>query len=513
MLNEERSSFFQWGPREAAVLPLTLTLEGAMTMDRAVRVSWPTTWVLFQRETARRSRLNAIWLSQRAQLIETGRACFEYIDSGGVTEFFDVVQRASQTLHNAIESTMSLALRRLSDEDMCLAYGQLREAYVDWWRPNYVVEPLEFYAESRSAELFGEGGALALVANGPTNTMEGEVHEALGAILERCLQDKDVTSALLSRDTRRVCELMRGDAGLRASIESFLGLFFWLRNNYYRSGGITFDECCHMLVEHCDDVRTGSKVHQETDLEVRLRNGARQRMEDAAREHGDAAVLLNLWDTMAQFKDERKRMNLIANHAVDLILREACRRRQLPLSDARNLLPNEVEQCIRGEALPRLIERRNGLVVLWRAGEAAMQCLYEPDMAALAHAGIGDRIARARSRSETEWRITGTPNGYGQVEGVAYVCPTYEDALRIPSGSDAILITNMTSPEWNPIMARVKGVVTAEGGQASHAFLSCSQRRIPLIIDAQGAVDSRLDGAAVRLDAKAGVLEVLKTAD
>lgn len=49
MAGSAKRRFFQRGPRGSGVLPLTLTLEGAMMMslDPNVGVSLPTTWVLF----------------------------------------------------------------------------------------------------------------------------------------------------------------------------------------------------------------------------------------------------------------------------------------------------------------------------------------------------------------------------------------------------------------------------------------------------------------------------------
>ena len=509
MAIETPSKFFQWGPREAAVLPLTLTLEGAMTMDRTIGVSWPSTWILFQREPGRHGRLRGTWLNNRAALVDVGRHCFDAITDRGTADFFTEVDRASIRLRAEFKRMESLSLPTISDIDLEQAYRDFHGVYVAWWRPNYVIEPLEFFAELQSEQLFGDKGALAKVVGNPSNTMEEGVTNALDLILLGCFEEQQVKTAILRNDLLDVCARLRAHKDLDEAINAFRSRFYWVRNNYYRSGRLTFDETCAILLEHCQNVRTRTPIHAEAALEERVRMGIREMMQ---RDSGSptASVLLSLWDQMAQFKDDRKKTNLVADHFLDEILREVCRRRHLLLADARNLLPNEVGTVIRGEAIPSLMDRRNGLAVVWRGGEKTFQCLYEPDMAALGFAGIGEGLGKATAKAVGGKKISGQGNGYGVVEGIAHVCASYEDTLRIPAGGDVILITYMTSPEWLSVIARVKGVVTEEGGQASHAFLSCSQMRKPLLIDAQGVVDPSLDGSVVRLDSNVGTLELLR---
>jgi phosphohistidine swiveling domain-containing protein len=342
--------------------------------------------------------------------------------------------------------------------------------------------------------------------------MESEVKRALDTIVSKALDDSSATAALLDQDVAAFARCAHADEELITLIEEFRREYFWIRNNYYRSGTLTFDEACAIVVDHCELLRKGTSQHVEGNLEVRLRESARRKMQQIARDDNGVAMLIDLWDRMAQFKDDRKRTNLLANHHLETLLREAARRRRVGLSDVRNLLPHEVAGFISGTPVKSLSDRRQGMVVLWRAGEDTLQCLYEPDLAALAFGGIGTQIEKAASRAEFGRTIAGIGNGYGTVEGVAYVCETYHDALRIPPGTNAILLTYMTSPEWLGIMSRVQGIVTVEGGQACHAFLSCSQMKKPLIIHAQGAVDPALHGATVRLDSNGGTLQVLQAA-
>ena len=95
MAGSSNSRFFQWGPREAAVLPLILTLEGAMTMDQAVEVSWPTTWIVFLPQEGRRGRLRGTWLTGLPELVEVGAACFDHIDSQIAPAQTDAAESAS----------------------------------------------------------------------------------------------------------------------------------------------------------------------------------------------------------------------------------------------------------------------------------------------------------------------------------------------------------------------------------------------------------------------------------
>jgi phosphohistidine swiveling domain-containing protein len=509
MNGEPNDRFFQWGPRESAVLPLVLTLEGAMSMDSVVGVPWPTTWVLFLPDGQRRAcRLSATWLTGKAELIEAGRRAFEYIADRGVDTFFGQLRDATSSLDSQFATIAATDLSSLSDSDVAALYESFRSAYVTWWRPFYVVEPLEYYSEAHARSAFGDPRVLSLAAKLPDRTMDGDLHMCLDEIVDAALSVPEATRALLNKEMPAFAKVVARTPRLLELVQSCQQKFFWIRNNYYRSGALTFDQTCMLVLDHAVHIRKAASGFHGP-LEGRLRALAREQILGASTDPRDG-ILLDLWDRMAQFKDDRKRTNLIANHHLDLILREAARRRKVPLADIRNLLPGELSAFLHGDFPSSLISRRCGMVVLWRSGDSGLQCLYTPDLAALAHGGIAQQFVQSAGEMKSITKHEGIGNGYGTVEGIAYFCPTLTDALRIPAGQNAILVTYMTSPEWLGVMSRVSGVVTLEGGQASHAYLSCSQMKKPLIINARTAVTAAVNGATVRLDADAGVLHVLK---
>ena len=68
--------------------------------------------------------------------------------------------------------------------------------------------------------------------------------------------------------------------------------------------------------------------------------------------------------------------------------------------------------------------------------------------------------------------------------------------------NDIILVTHHTNNSWNDVFKRLKGVITEEGGETSHAAKNARALGIPCIVGWSGAVNalSQLDGQQVTID-------------
>ncbi len=61
----------------------------------------------------------------------------------------------------------------------------------------------------------------------------------------------------------------------------------------------------------------------------------------------------------------------------------------------------------------------------------------------------------------------------------------------------AVLVTEMTDPDWGPIMKRASAVVTAHGGRTSHAAIVSRELGVPAIVGANAAMRLLKDGMEV----------------
>lgn len=67
-----------------------------------------------------------------------------------------------------------------------------------------------------------------------------------------------------------------------------------------------------------------------------------------------------------------------------------------------------------------------------------------------------------------------------------------------------ILITDMTDPDWVPIMKKAAGIVTNRGGRTCHAAIISRELGVPCVVGCQTATETVTHGQMVTLDCSAG---------
>jgi pyruvate,water dikinase len=69
---------------------------------------------------------------------------------------------------------------------------------------------------------------------------------------------------------------------------------------------------------------------------------------------------------------------------------------------------------------------------------------------------------------------------------------------------DSILVTEMTDPDWVPIMKKAKGIITDHGGRTCHAAIVSRELGIPAIVGTGEATDTLKDGQEITLSCAEG---------
>ncbi|MEK7486274.1 MAG: phosphoenolpyruvate synthase, partial [Planctomycetota bacterium] len=70
---------------------------------------------------------------------------------------------------------------------------------------------------------------------------------------------------------------------------------------------------------------------------------------------------------------------------------------------------------------------------------------------------------------------------------------------------NSILVTEMTDPDWVPIMQKVVGIVTAHGGRTCHAAIISRELGVPAIVGAKDATTLLKEGQEITLSCAEGV--------
>ena len=86
--------------------------------------------------------------------------------------------------------------------------------------------------------------------------------------------------------------------------------------------------------------------------------------------------------------------------------------------------------------------------------------------------------------------------------GVARVIQSAEQINEVQPGD--ILVTDMTDPDWEPIMKIAAGIVTNRGGRTCHAAIIARELGIPAVVGCGDATIRVMDGEAVTLSCAEG---------
>jgi len=94
--------------------------------------------------------------------------------------------------------------------------------------------------------------------------------------------------------------------------------------------------------------------------------------------------------------------------------------------------------------------------------------------------------------------VKGLSVGNKIVSGKARIIHSTRDMDLLQKGE--ILITEMTDPDWEPIMKRAGAIVTEKGGRTSHAAIVSRELGLSAIVGADGARDMIKDGQMLTVD-------------
>lgn len=86
--------------------------------------------------------------------------------------------------------------------------------------------------------------------------------------------------------------------------------------------------------------------------------------------------------------------------------------------------------------------------------------------------------------------------------GVARLLSSPADAWRLMPGD--ILVTDMTSPDWDPVLKKVAGIVTNKGGRTSHAAIVARELGVVALVGTEHASVNIKDGEIITISCAEG---------
>ncbi|MDB5976546.1 MAG: phosphoenolpyruvate synthase [Nevskia sp.] len=105
---------------------------------------------------------------------------------------------------------------------------------------------------------------------------------------------------------------------------------------------------------------------------------------------------------------------------------------------------------------------------------------------------------KSRGKVLAEGRAIGQKIGAGKVRNLT----SLDQMTRVQPGD--VLVTDMTDPDWEPVMKRASAIVTNRGGRTCHAAIIARELGIPAVVGTGDATERLRDGVEVTVSCAEG---------
>lgn len=205
-------------------------------------------------------------------------------------------------------------------------------------------------------------------------------------------------------------------------------------------------------------------------------------------------IIIELLKSAEMLRDKRKQVAMAGAHVMLKFLDEVVRRKKLDLDLAKRAHWFEFQDLLDDpkETIERLKKRDYMSIVL--DGNS----FHYLDYMAIEPRTVAD--------SDVQF-FKGTPAAAGVYKGRVKIIVTKKDFPKMKKGD--ILVTDMTRPDYLPIMRLAGAIVTDEGGLTCHAAVVSREMGIPCVVGTKIGTQVLHDGQRVEVDADRGVVKIL----
>ena len=98
--------------------------------------------------------------------------------------------------------------------------------------------------------------------------------------------------------------------------------------------------------------------------------------------------------------------------------------------------------------------------------------------------------------------ISGLAVGSKAVSGVARLISSPHDSDQLKEGE--ILVTDLTSPDWDPVLKKSAAIITNKGGRTSHASIVARELDVPAIVGTSYATEKIKEGQLITVSCSEG---------
>ena len=114
----------------------------------------------------------------------------------------------------------------------------------------------------------------------------------------------------------------------------------------------------------------------------------------------------------------------------------------------------------------------------------------------------GDTLRRYRLKGKSEVLVSGRAIGQKIGSGPVRLILSAKEMSRVQAGD--VLVTDMTDPDWEPVMKRAAAIVTNRGGRTCHAAIIARELGIPAVVGCGNATSALSENQMVTVSCTEG---------
>jgi pyruvate,water dikinase len=191
------------------------------------------------------------------------------------------------------------------------------------------------------------------------------------------------------------------------------------------------------------------------------------------------------------YTDERQ-----AGHSVKTVTVPDADRRRFSITDA------EVEELARCAMIIESHYRRPMDIEWGKDGDDGKLYILQARPETVKAGEKVDTLRRYRLKQRSEVLATGRAIGQKIGSGAVRVVTSATDMSSVREGE--VLVTDMTDPDWEPVMKRSAAIVTNRGGRTCHAAIIARELGIPAVVGCGDATQVLKDGRPVTVSCAEG---------
>ena len=285
----------------------------------------------------------------------------------------------------------------------------------------------------------------------------------------------------------------------REMVQNHLNEFEWITTDRYTGEPLSRED----VIENLTQV-----IGRSSESLEKIQDNRAKKLEklEKAKEAGGEELekLLEIAQEYAYFRTYRMDAIYEGDYRVRNMFEEIAQRADLEYEDVIYLTVPEIEEALRGkEVIKDVIASRKEEYIVY---------LVEDEISVLQGDEAEKHISEFEEENRTDWeeqaKIEGTVAQRGHVESEVRLVFEDADIEKVEEGD--ILVSPMTTPDMMVGIMDAEGIITDEGGMASHAAIVSRELGIPCVIGTETATSILQDGDKVRLDAENGVVEILE---